>query len=154
MKGPTSSPWTGCSLYVPITRDDNASVSEIVKGWTNNQVGTISNIPKYLQDISRRYNKQIVALEGGYQSVSGGLFRVNDPPNENKVVNYDLQSRGLAAYLEVLYSSKGGWLKGISLWQISPITMTPSELAKMWHTQEFTVYKKPAAEVVKECFMR
>ncbi len=142
----------GCSLYVPITRNDNASVSEIMKGWTYNQVGTIKNIVKYLQDISKRYNKQILALEGGYQSVSGGLFNVNDPPNEKKVINNDLQLRGISAYLEVLYKNKGTWLKGISLWQISPVTMTASELTKMWHTQEFTVYKKPAAEVVRRYY--
>ncbi len=142
----------GCSLYVPITRDDNASVTDIMKGWTNNQVGTIKNIVKYLQDISKRYNKQIMALEGGYQSVSGGLFNVNDPPNENRVANNDLQFRGLSAYLEVLYKNKGTWLKGISLWQISPVTMTPIELTKMWYTQEFTVYKKPAADVVKQYY--
>ncbi|MGD0552833.1 MAG: hypothetical protein ABSB25_09295 [Sedimentisphaerales bacterium] len=142
----------GCSLYVPLTRNDNASIESLKMQWANNSVGSIGNVITYLRNISKRYNKELMALEGGYQSVSGGLYAVNDPPSPGKMVNNDLQSRGLEAYLNVLYGHKGNWLKGVSLWQITPMMMTPGAVNTIWHTQEFTVYKKPASEVVKKYY--
>jgi len=142
----------GCSLYVPLTHYDNTTVDSLKMRWINNSTGSIRNVIAYLRNISKRYNKQLMALEGGYQSVSGGLYAVNDPPSPAKTVNNDLQSRGLEAYLSILYKNKGTWLKGVSLWQITPLMMTPEAINTIWHTQEFTVYKKPAAEVVKKYY--
>jgi hypothetical protein len=142
----------GCSLYVPITRDDHATVAALKKGWTYNTIGTIYNIVAYLKNIADKYGKEFMALEGGYQSVNGGLYDLNSLPSQEKVVNYDLQARGLDAYLGVLFESKGTWLKGVSLWQITPAAMTPEALKTIWHTQEFTVYKKPAADIVRKYY--
>jgi hypothetical protein len=142
----------GCSLYVPITRDDHASVAELKKGWSYNTVGTIYDIVAYLKNIADQYGKEFMALEGGYQSVNGGLYDLNNLPSPEKIVNDDLQARGLDAYLGVLYEKKGTWLKGVSLWQITPAVMTPEALKTIWHTQEFSVYKKPAAAVVKKYY--
>ncbi len=114
----------------------------------------IDNVIIYLKGITNRYNKQIIALEGGYPSVTGGLYLVNIDPSEEKYANYDLQSRGLDAYLSVLDENKENWFKGVSLWQITPYMIREEALSSIYHTQEFTVYKKPAAEVVKKHYIK
>ncbi|MGQ9780556.1 MAG: glycoside hydrolase family 113 [Bacillota bacterium] len=145
----------GCSLYVPITKDDNATVETLKSGWfrdlTNGDFA-IFNIIDYLKTIAQQHNKQFMALEGGYPSVSGGLYDFSGP-SETKTADYDLQSRGLDAYLGVLEENKENWFKGVSLWQITPAMLTPEALQSIYHTQEFTVYQKPAAEVVKRHYV-
>lgn len=152
----------GVSLYVPITTDDNASVDTLKQGWFEDLGEVyggggwfeIDNVIIYLTDISNRYNKQIMALEGGYPSVTGGLYMVNSYPSEEKYAYYDLQSRGLDAYLSVLDENQDNWFKGVSLWQLTPYMMSEEALNSIYHTQEFTVYKKPAAEIVKKYYIK
>ena len=157
--------YIGVSLYVPVTSDDSASVDEIASYWNGDyskgqQIGNIGSVIDYLKNISSRYNKKIIAIEGGYQSVNTGLINVNSSPSNTKVVNYDLQTRGLDAYLTVLKSSQGklnemdNWLAGVSLWQVTPRNMTISGLASIYHTQEFTTYNKPAAAVIKRHYIK
>lgn len=131
----------GVSLYVPITTDDNASVDTLKQGWfvdLGEWFGgwfEIDNVIEYLGNISNRYNKQIMALEGGYPSVNGGLYLANAYPSEDKYAHYDLQSRGLDAYLDVLKSNKENWFKGVSLWQLTPYMMRQETLTSIYHTQ-------------------
>jgi len=147
----------GVSLYVPITTDDDASVETLKQGWFED-LGNwfeIDNVIVYLKNISNRYNKQIMVLEGGYPSITGGLYLLNTNPSEEKYANYDLQSRGLDAYLSVLDENKENWLKGVSLWEITPYMIrTEGGLTSIYYTQAFTVYKKPAAEVVKKHYIK
>jgi hypothetical protein len=42
--------------------------------------------------------------------------------------------------------------EGVSLWEVTPVTMTPYGLTTIYHTQDFSVYQKPAADVVKNYF--
>jgi hypothetical protein len=146
----------GVSLYVPITTDDDASVETLKQGWFKD-LGNwfeIDDVIAYLKDIANRYNKQIVALEGGYPSITGGLYLLNTDPSEKKYANYDLQSRGLDAYLSVLDENKENWLKGVSLWEITPYMIRKEALSSVYHKQGFTVYKKPAAEIVKAHYIK
>lgn len=142
-----------CSLYVPLSKDDNASVGELRAAFTNNPIGDIRNVIEYLRGISERYGKQVMGLEGGYPSVSGGLLDPGgDNPSPTKKANWDLQARGLEAYLSMLYENQGSWLKGLCLWVLQPEVMSPSWLDKYQYTQSWSVYRKPAADVVKEYY--
>ena len=145
----------GVSLYVPVTRNDDASVEEIRRGWFESiePEFEISDVIAYLKGIAQDAGKPLMALEGGYQSVSGGLYDMTGP-SPHKTVNYDLQSRGLDAYLRVLSENKDSWFKGVSLWQLTPSMLSSNNLQTIWHTQEFTVYQKPAAEIVKQHFFK
>lgn len=145
----------GVSLYVPVTRNDDASVEEIRRGWFESiePEFEISDVIAYLKGIAQDADKPLMALEGGYQSVSGGLYDMTGP-STHKTVNYDLQSRGLDAYLRVLSENKDSWFKGVSLWQLTPSMLSSNNLQTIWHTQEFTVYQKPAAEIVKQHFFK
>lgn len=146
----------GVSLYVPVTTDDNASIETIKQGWFTDFCSwfEIDNVIAYLKDIANRNNKQIMAVEGGYQSVNLGLYNVNDPPSIDKRAYDDLQSRGLDAYLSVLDENKENWFKGVSLWDITPHMLSPAALSSIYHTQSFSVYRKPAAEVVKKHYIK
>jgi hypothetical protein len=147
----------GVSLYVPVTRNDAASVEDIRRGWfeslESEPAFEIGDVIEYLKGIAHNAGKPLMALEGGYQSVNGGLYDMSGPSYE-KTVNYDLQRRGLDAYLGVLSENNDGWFKGVSLWQLTPSMLSSGNLQTIWHTQEFTVYGKPAADVVKAHFFR
>lgn len=145
----------GVSLYVPVTRNDDASVEDIRRGWFESLEPDfeIGDVIDYLKGIAQNAGKPLMALEGGYQSVNGGLYDMSGPSAE-KTVNYDLQRRGLDAYLGVLSDNRDNWFKGVSLWQLTPSMLSSGNLQTIWHTQEFTVYGKPAADVVKAHFFR
>jgi hypothetical protein len=141
------------SLYVPLSKNDNASVGELRAAFTNNPIGDIRNVIEYLRGISERYGKQVMGLEGGYPSVSGGLLDPGgDNPSPAKNANWDLQDHGLKAYLSMLYENQGSWLKGLCLWVLQPEVMSPSWLDRYQYTQSWSVYRKPAADVVKEYY--
>jgi len=143
----------GVSLYVPVTHNDDASNEEIRRGWFESiePEFEISNVIDYLKGIALYEGKPLMALEGGYQSVSGGLYDMTGP-SPDKTVNYDVQSRGLDVYLGILDENKDSWFKGVSLWQLTPSMLSSINLQTIWHTQEFSIYGKPAAKVVKAHF--
>jgi len=146
--------YVGCSVYLPVTADDSASVEQIKEGWRSNRIGDTPDIPSRLQAMGRRVGKKVMVLEAGYPSRSGGLLNPSDPPSRDSAVDNDLQARGLAAMLEVLYGNGGTWLKGISLWDLTPGLMGPDTVSDIWRTQGWSVYGKPAAQVVKGYFSR
>jgi hypothetical protein len=148
--------YIGISLYVPLTTDDNAPVDTLKKAWTTDLAGwfEIDNVISYLSGISLQHGKQILALEGGYPSVTGGLFSVNAPPSEEKYAHYELQCNGLEAYFDILKNYRQSWLKGLTLWEITPYMLRPDGLNSIYHQQGFSVYQKPAAQVVKKYYFK
>lgn len=140
----------GVSLYVPVTRNDSASVQEIRQGWLEALEPDIEigDVLAYLRGIAESFGKPLMALEGGYQSVAGGLYDFSGI-SESKTVDYDLQARGLDAYLGILSENRDDWFKGVSLWELTPSMLSQDNLTTIWHTQSFSVYGKPAAAIVK-----
>ncbi len=150
--------FVGISLYVPVTKDDDADVETIKRGWRED-LGDIyggggwfeiNDVVQYLYDIVvSSYNKKLMVVEGGYQSKSGGLYNVCS--SSFTYEHYDLQSRGLEGYFYVMgEENKKGWVLGITVWDVSPYMISDYNLQTPWHTQEFSVYQKPAADVVKK----
>jgi hypothetical protein len=155
--------YIGVSLYVPVSANDNATVAQIMAAWSSNTsdgtvLGDVGDVITYLKGFAARYGKPVLAIEGGYQSSSGGLYKVSDLPTPAKTVNYDLQSRGLQAWLSELSSHQGSlgamgnWLAGVSLWQVNPIMMQPGVVGQYWVTEQFTTYGKPAATVIADAY--
>lgn len=155
--------YIGVSLYVPATKNDKATVEEIMAAWNSDSsggvsLGNVGSVTSYLRNISLKYNKKILVLEGGYESAAGGLFDVNGALSDARAVDFDLQSRGIEAYLRQLYENQGpqgnldNWLAGVSLWQVNPGMMAPYQLSWIWYLQDFTTYQKPAAAVVRKYF--
>lgn len=155
--------YIGVSLYVPATKNDKATVEEIMAAWTSDSasgltLGNVGSVTSYLRSISLKYGKKVIVLEGGYESASGGLYDVNGAISDSRTVDFDLQSRGLEAYLRQLYENQGpqggldNWLGGVSLWQVNPAMMAPYQLSWIWYLQDFTTYQKPAAAVVKKYY--
>lgn len=151
----------GISLYVPITTNDDADVETIKRGWRED-LGEIyggpgwfeiNDVVQYLYDIVvSSYNKKLMAVEGGYQSKGeGALYYVN---NSSFTYEHDkLQSRGLEGYFSVIgEENKKGWILGITVWDLTPYMISDDNLKTPWHTQSFSVYNKPAAEVVKKYY--
>lgn len=146
----------GVSFYVPLTTDDNAPVDTLraaffrdlgeiygYGGWFR-----IDNVITFLKDISMSHGKPIFIVEGGYPSKNQGLWNFSVPDPQG-YAHYDLQYRGLDAYLGVLKENREDWLVGVSLWCIVPYMLKNETLETIWHTQDFNFYRKPAAEVVK-----
>jgi len=146
--------YISCSLYVPLSSNDAAPQSQLIGAFLNNQYGSIGNVIKYLADISAKYGKQIMALEGGYQSVAGALdlANLNTLPNTSQTISNSAQVNGLNAYLYALEAYGSNWLKGVSLWQVTPEMMTPQNLASIWNTNEFSSYQKPSAQIIADYF--
>jgi len=142
-----------CSLYVSLTKDDNASVASLRAQFTNGSIGDRRNIITYLKGVSEKFGKQIMGLEGGYPSVTGGFVTPGSiKPSLSRLTNYDLQKRGIEAYLSMLYENQGTWLKGICLYGLTPMQMTRHEMEGINFSQSLSVYDKPAADVVKEYY--
>lgn len=148
--------YIGISLYVPLTTDDNAPVDTLKKAWTTDLAGwfEIDNVISYLSGLSAQYGKRILALEGGYPSVTGGLFLLNSAPSEEKYAHYELQYNGLEAYFDILKNHRQTWFKGLTLWEITPYMLRPDGLNSIYHQQGFSVYQKPAAQVVKKYYFK
>ncbi|MCX7650089.1 MAG: hypothetical protein N2050_05995 [Flavobacteriales bacterium] len=148
--------YIGISLYVPLTTDDNADISTLKAAWTSDLQGwfEIDNVITYLSNISQQYGKQIIALESGYPSITGGLFLVNSSPSEDKYAHFQLQYNGLEAYFDILKDFRSSWFKGLTLWEITPYMLRPEGLNSIYHQQGFSVYQKPAAQVVKKYFYK
>jgi len=146
--------YISCSLYVPLSSNDAAPQSQLVGAFLNNPYGSVGNVVSYLANISAKYGKQIMALEGGYQSVAGALdlANLNTLPNSSQTISNSTQANGLNAYLYALESYGASWLKGVSLWQVTPENMTTKDLASIWHTNEFTSYQKPSAQIIADYF--
>lgn len=149
----------GASLYVPLTTDDNAPVDllreaffrDLGDAYGGNGWFAIDDVIGFLSDFSNGYQKPFFIIESGYPSQNQGLWNVA-PPNPSGYAHYDLQRRGLEAFLGVMSQHRGNWLKGVSLWCITPKLLDEGALQTMWHTQDFNFYQKPAAEVVKSYF--
>lgn len=153
----------GISLYVPVTTDDDANVETIKQGWRKDLGEVyggggwfeIDDVVQYLYDIVvSSYNKKLMAVEGGYQSKGqGGLFDVGK--TSFTYAHYDLQSRGIEGYLSVMGEENDkGWILGVSIWDITPYMISEQNLQTPYHQQEFSVYQKPAAEVVKQHYYK
>jgi hypothetical protein len=144
----------GVSLYVSVSKDDNATEVQIVNAWNtnfdynNNQLGDIGNVVDFLKKISTKYNKKIFAMESGYQSASTALFNTNESPGLTKSVNNDLQKRGISGYFKVL-NANPTLFAGTTTWGISSIILEQMKNNDIWYTQEFPTYGKPATDVIK-----
>jgi hypothetical protein len=142
-----------CSLYVSLTKDDNASVASLRAKFTNGSIGDIPDTIAHLRSASEKFGKQIMGLEGGYPSVTGGfVYPGSIKPSYSNQTNYDLQKRGIEAYLGMLYENQGTWLKGVCLYGLTPMQMTRHEIEGINFSQSLSVYDKPAAEVIKEYY--
>jgi hypothetical protein len=142
----------GCSLYIQISRDDNTDVETLQKRWRNNPMSEIRDVIGYLKSVAYRHGKRFMALESGYPSVNGSLSLTDITPAAGKTVNEDVQRRGIEAYLGAMFENRGNWLRGISLWDITPNMLLPEMLIDPWHTQGYAVYGKQAAATVKEYY--
>jgi hypothetical protein len=87
-------------------------------------------------------------MESGYQSASTALFNTNESPNVSKVVNNDLQKRGISGYFKVLNANQS-LFAGTTTWGISSIIVEQIKYNDIWYTQEFPTYGKPATDIIK-----
>ncbi len=144
----------GASLYVPLASSGDPTIAQMEGAWTNNPVGDIGNISTYLKSLSDKFGKPVMALEGGYQSINGAVTpdHLNEQPNVGQTINNALQADALRVYLSMLERYGGDWLKGVSLWQVTPELMKPGLETSIYNTHEFTFYGKPAGDVVKAFF--
>jgi CubicO group peptidase (beta-lactamase class C family) len=142
----------GCSLYVQISRDDGTDVETLRGRWRDDPIGEIRDVIGYLKGVAYRHGKRFMALESGYPSIDGSLFILDTTPAAGKTVNEDAQRRGLEAYLSAMFENRGNWLRGVSLWDITPNMLRPEMLKDPWHLQGYSVYGKKAAATVKQYF--
>jgi hypothetical protein len=151
--------YISASLYIPVAKNDNASVNNIIYGWYNqndyqgNKLGDITNVIDYLRALSIKYKKQIYAMESGYQSANTGLYDVNNSPNNTKTINNDLQARGFSGYFNVT-SNNLDLFAGISIWGMWTGTIQQKNINDIWYTMEFSPYNKPASDTIKKYFTR
>lgn len=140
----------GVSLYVALSRNDQASPQELNDAWRSNPFG-VGDIIDFLHAISTRYNKPVMALEGGYQSAVGGLYDVG-PIEIGRPVDNSVQARGFAAYLDTLGKYQGNWFWGVSIWTAYPPFFDPARQVLLGYTQGYMTNGKPATEVIRNYF--
>lgn len=145
------------SLYIPLGPDDFASRDVLARSllespYGNDRYYTIGQ----LYALHKEYEKDIVALEGGYQSFLGGLGGENGNmggyadafPKER---SDDTQYNGLDAYLFGLQKYGGDWFTGVSLWQVNPVHIERG-LSEIYSTLTFSFIGKKSEVLVQEYF--
>ncbi len=101
----------GLSLYVPLSKNDSASLSELNAASYENPFGDITDVIAYLKALSAKYQKPVMAMEGGYQSIQGGLFDVG-PVGTIRAADNSVQVSGFESYLYDAQNRTGGLAAG------------------------------------------
>jgi hypothetical protein len=149
--------YISCSLYVPVSKNDSATLDQIKYGWHNNkdyegnQLGDVGDVIDYLSNISKQYNKKIYAMESGYQSMSGALFNVNDESTLGKSQNFDLQAKGFSAYLQNVDNSL---FSGVSIWGYHINTIMDKNNNSILYYYNFGTYQKPSSDTIRKYFAK
>jgi Ca2+-binding RTX toxin-like protein len=141
----------GLSLYVPLSANNSASVPELTQDWTNPPVGYVANYYNFLKDLSVKYGKPVMGLEGGYGAFNGGLDVNWAAASQNFTsLNTQLQANGLQAYLTSLEKNAGNWFLGTTLWGVTPDIWNPvgkQSTAWAWESVD-----KPAAQIIHDIY--
>ena len=142
----------GISLYVPLSKNDRASLTELNAAWRANPFGDIVDVIDYLRGLSIRYGKPVMAMESGYQSAVGGLFDVGAIGTPRQSDNA-VQVLGLTSMLETLGANRGSWFAGISIWSVFPAYFDPvNQASGPWYAQGYMPNGKPGTEVIRQYF--
>ena len=141
----------GLSLYVALSKNDQASLQELNAAWHSNPYGSSGDIIEFLHSLSTKYNKPVMALEGGYQSAVGGLYDVG-PIEIGRPVDNSVQARGFASYLDTLSKFQGNWFWGVSIWTAFPPFFDPARQSLLGYTQGYMTNGKPASDVIRDYF--
>jgi len=142
----------GLSLYVPLSKNDRAPLAELIAAWRNNPWGDVVDVIGYLQSLSSRFGKPVMAMEAGYQSAQGGLFDVG-AIGTPRLPDTTVQVLGLTSMFEALRANRGPWLAGLSIWSAFPPYFDPTNQALgPWYAQGYMPNGKPGTDVIRKYY--
>lgn len=136
--------YIGIQAYFPLTKKENPSVEELVKGWKPHV--------KDIEALAKKYNKPVLFTEIGYKSSCdaaiepwawarslGGLY---------EKVSTETQANCYEAFFKVFW--KKDWFAGALFWEWKGYDGSPNSHQSI----NFTPYNKPAANVMAKWFGR
>ncbi|MEO8272242.1 MAG: hypothetical protein ABI557_21205, partial [Aureliella sp.] len=141
----------GLSLYVRLSKNDEASLQELNSAWHSNPYGTSGDLIEFLHGLSTKYNKPVMSLEGGYQSTVGALYDVG-PIEIPRPIDNAVQVRGFASYLDTLGKYQGDWFWGVSIWTVFPPFFNPANQTLLGYLLGNMTNGKPAADTIRGYF--
>ena len=134
--------YIGIQAYFPLTKNENPSVDELVKGWKPHV--------KKIEAMSKRYNKPVLFTEIGYKSSCdaaiepwawasslGGLY---------EKVSTQTQANCYEAFFKVFWKEE--WFAGALFWEWKGYDGSQNSRQSI----NFTPYNKPAANVMAKWF--
>jgi len=136
--------YIGIQAYFPLTDSKLASTEEIEKGWDN-------HIAK-LEEIHKKYNKQILFTELGYKSTADSAIKPwewIDYMNDNsKQESQETQANCYEAFFEKVWQQN--WFAGAHLWQ----WRTDHAENRRGKTHlDFTPQGKQAEQIIRDGFL-
>jgi len=124
--------YIGVDAYYPLTRSSDPSVDELVHAWQNHVAS--------LEDLSKKWDRQVIITEIGYNSLDGA----NNTFGFNPLAEIDLQEQA-DCYSAVLKAFHGkSWWRGIFFWDW---IVGPNQGGEF--DSSFNIHNKPAEEVLR-----
>jgi hypothetical protein len=132
--------YIGVQAYFPLTKNQNASLGELIKNWE----APLASIEK----IQKKFNKHVIFTEIGYRSDVDAAIEPWRWPQESadvKISN-EAQANCYQAFFKAVWNKN--WLAGVYFWKWYP--HGPRRMA----TYDFTPQGKPAEKVMVENFKK
>ena len=125
--------YIGIDAYFPLSKSQTPSINELVKAW--------KPIKKEIQSLAKKFKKQIIFTEYGYQSKD---FSAKEPWDFNYKTNVNLeaQNNALAVILANFWKEK--WFAGGFLWKWYDNHDNSGGLLD----DDFTVQNKPSEKII------
>lgn len=127
--------YIGIDAYCPITNIDHASIENLRSGWEKQW--------QPMEEVAKKYNKQIIFTEYGYRSIENCANRPWDY-DKGGAVDHQAQCDALQALYDVVWPKE--WFSGGFLWKWYP----DHEQAGGPRNGMFTVQNKRSEKVVRE----
>lgn len=129
--------YVGIDAYFPLSKSQTPTINELVKAW--------KPIKKEIQSLGKKFQKQIIFTEYGYQSRD---FSAKEPWDFNfkTNVNLEAQNNALAVILASFWKEK--WFAGGFLWKWYDNYNNSGGLLDT----DFTVQNKPSEKIINRFY--
>jgi hypothetical protein len=139
------------SVYPNLSQNKDASYEELVQGWyvnTEHWRKENTNWVQYITDLHNSTGKEIFFAETGCGSWDGAAtvaYQTREGPQ-------DLNEQ--AMYFQSIFHvwSDVSWLKGVSMWGMNSLDLSPLEQSKYYYYNGHNFYGKPAQNVVQHFY--
>lgn len=132
--------YIGTSAYYPVRRSDTSDKASMIEEW--------KKISKDLEEVSKRFGKNIIFMEIGCRSAKGCAAMPWDFQHRELPVDEREQADFYDSCLSVFFDKS--WMSGIFWWDWSPVIYSSVEEAH--DDKGFNIYLKKAEGIIRKWY--